>query len=104
MLHSSFVQKLPTVIDILKKYKIVRAYAFGSVCNEKFNPTSDIDLLISFQENIDPLEKGQNLWDLEDELEMVLNPEIDLVTDTSLKNPYFIKELNETKIRLYEYQ
>jgi len=101
MLHQSFIQNLPKVIDTFKKYKIVRAYAFGSVCTDKFNDKSDIDLLISFQNNLDPLEKGQNLWDLEDELELILNRYVDLVTDTSLKNPYFIKELDETKISIY---
>ena len=102
MLQPMLEQQLPKVIEILKKYKIKRAYAFGSICNDSFNDKSDIDLLIAFQENIDPLYKGQSLWDLEDELKNVLNRDVDILTETQLKNPYFIKELNETKIPIYE--
>ena len=102
MLHHNFTQYLPSVVNVLKKHKVIRAYAFGSVCSDKFNNESDIDLLIAFEENLDPLVKGQSLWDMEDELNLILNRKIDLLTETQLKNPYFIKELNETKITIYE--
>ncbi len=101
MLHSVFQIQLPVIREKFKKYKIKRAYAFGSVCNEKFNDKSDIDLLIAFQDNLDPLFRGQAIWDLEDELKLILNREIDLITENQLKNPFFIKELNETKIQIY---
>ncbi len=101
MLNRYLIEKLPKVIDILKKYKIIRAYAFGSVCSDRFNDNSDIDLLIAFQENLDPLYRGQSIWDMEDELKLTLNRDIDLLTETQLKNPFFIKELNETKIQIY---
>ncbi len=101
MLNSYLIEKLPKVIDIFKKYKIIRAYAFGSVCSDRFNDNSDIDLLIAFQENLDPLYRGQSIWDMEDELKLTLNRDIDLLTETQLKNPYLIKELNETKIQIY---
>ena len=101
MLNRYLIEKLPKVIDILKKYKIIRAYAFGSVCSDRFNDNSDIDLLIAFQENLDPLYRGQSIWDMEDELKLTLNRDIDLLTETQLKNPFFIKELNVTKIQIY---
>ena len=101
MLNRYLIEKLPKVIDILKKYKIIRAYAFGSVCSDRFNDNSDIDLLIAFQENLDPLYRGQSIWDMEDELKLTLNRDIYLLTETQLKNPFFIKELNETKIQIY---
>ncbi len=101
MLNPIVTQNLPDLIKIFEKYKIIKAYAFGSVCNNKFNEQSDIDLLISFQENLDPLEKGEYLWDMPEELKQIFNREIDLLVETSLKNPFLTKELNETKILIY---
>lgn len=93
---------MPQVIKILKEHRVQRAYLFGSSCTDKFKPDSDVDLLISFADDLDPLKKGQSIWDLEDELAKILEHEVDIVTESSLKNPYFIKELNETKVRIYE--
>ncbi|MDI9337262.1 MAG: nucleotidyltransferase domain-containing protein [Alphaproteobacteria bacterium] len=101
MLHQHLKEKLPQIKKILKKYNISRAYAFGSVCTNRFNEKSDIDLLIHFQDNLNPLFKGQAIWDLEDELAFILNCNIDLITENQLKNPFFIKELNQTKKLIY---
>jgi len=38
---------------------------------------------------------------LHDKLRDYFNREIDLITEKSLKNPYFIKEINETKKLIY---
>jgi predicted nucleotidyltransferase len=102
MLNPQLQAVLPEVIKVLKEHKVKSAYAFGSVCTAHFNSKSDIDLLIAFAEGLDPLKKGQSIWDLEDALSKLLHREVDIVTENSLKNPYFIKELNETKVRIYE--
>ncbi len=94
--------KMPAVLQLLRKHKVKRAYAFGSAINGNFNETSDIDLLIAFEDNLDPVEYGQHYFDLADQLESLLNRSVDLITESSLKNPYFIKSINESKIPLYE--
>jgi|ERR1019366_25867 predicted nucleotidyltransferase len=101
MLHPTFQKELPKVIELFKKHKIKNAYAFGSVVTDKFNPQSDVDLIINFQDNLEPLAAGEHWWNLHDELRELLHREIDLVTERSLKNPYFIKELNQTKLPIY---
>ena len=103
MINSVIQPYLPGVREILKKHKIKNAYAFGSVLSEKFNDDSDIDLLINFLDYSNPLKVGQSIWDLEDELEILTSRKIDLLTERSLKNPYFIKELDATKQLIYEY-
>ncbi len=95
-------KKMPDVLQLLRKHKVKRAYAFGSAINGKFKATSDIDLLIAFEDNLDPVEYGQHYFDLADQLESLLKRPVDLITESSLKNPYFIKSINETKIPLYE--
>ncbi len=104
MVHKSFQPYLPKIKKILIKYKIKNAYVFGSVITEKFNSGSDIDLLVNFRDYSDPLEIGQSIWDLEDALENLTARKIDLLTERSLKNPFFVQELNSTKELIYEYK
>ena len=101
MLNKNFQNQMPQVIVLLKKHKVKSAFVFGSVLTKKFNKKSDIDFLINLQDGLDPVEAGEHLWDLEYELGDLFNRKIDLLTERSLKNPYFIKELNETKFSIY---
>ena len=86
---------------IFKNHKIEKAYIFGSALSDNFNENSDVDFLVKFKEGLQPLEKGELWWNLHDTLRTYFNREIDIVTENSLKNPYFIKELNETKQLIY---
>ena len=93
---------LPLIISLFDKHKIKDAYLFGSVLTDKFDEKkSDVDFLVNFIDGIDPLEKGELLWNLRFSLEDNLKRPIDLITETSLKNPYFIEEINETKVKIY---
>lgn len=88
-------------IQALCKANNVKAlFAFGSVCTNKFNDESDIDLLISFN----PMDYGDyadTYFDLADRFENLFQRPVDLVTDKSLSNPYFIDSVNQTKTLLY---
>ncbi|MCC6833615.1 MAG: nucleotidyltransferase domain-containing protein [Cytophagales bacterium] len=94
--------KIPVVIPLLKKHKVKRAYAFGSAVTGSFGTDSDIDILIAFDDSLDPVEYGQHYFELAEQLEQLFEHPVDLITEASLKNPYFIKSLNETKVPLYE--
>lgn len=89
------------LINLLSQHKVKRAYFFGSATSEKFTEKSDIDLLISFQDDLDPLESGELWWSLYDELKNLFGRNVDLVTEKSLKNPYFIEEMERTKLLIY---
>ncbi len=83
------------------KHNVKSLHAFGSVCTENFNKNSDVDLLISFK----PMDYGDyadTYFELTEEFERILNRPVDLVTDKSLGNPYFIESLNKTKTPIYE--
>jgi len=101
MLNSIIKNNLVEIKRLLNQHKVKRAYAFGSVCTDKFNEQSDIDLLISFQEGMEPLERGENWWTLLYALQNLFNREVDLVAEETLKNPYFIKSVNERKELIY---
>ncbi len=81
-------------------HNVKSLYAFGSVCTDTFNKESDVDLLISFN----PMEYGQyadTYFQLADKFEELLQRPVDLVTEKSLSNPYFIQSINQTKILIY---
>jgi predicted nucleotidyltransferase len=101
MIHPIIQPYLPQIIELFKKHKIKSAYIFGSVLSEKFNEESDVDFLVNLQDGLDPVDAGGHLWDLQYELSDLLRREVDLHTERSLKNPYFIQELNATKLSIY---
>ena len=91
-------------IDELKRlcntYNVKSMYVFGSVCTDKFNDNSDIDILISF-ETLSIDQYTDNYFDLHYKLEDLFGRNIDLLTDQSLSNPYFIKRVEQTKKLIY---
>lgn len=75
-------------------------FAFGSVCTDRFTDKSDVDLLIAFK----PMDYGDyadTYFKLAEKFEELFRRPVDLVTDKSLSNPYFIDSVNQTKTLLY---
>lgn len=103
-MNSIIASNIEKIRHFFEMHKIERAFIFGSAVTGDFNEKSDLDFLVRFQPDLDPLEKGELWWDLHDKLRDFFNREIDIVTENSLKNPYFIKELDETKELVYEKQ
>ncbi|RLD35850.1 MAG: nucleotidyltransferase domain-containing protein [Bacteroidetes bacterium] len=87
--------------DIFKNHSVEKAYLFGSVVNGDLRKGSDIDFLIRFKSGIEPVKRGELWWSLYDILRDLFNKEIDLINEASLKNPYFIAEVNKTKKLIY---
>ncbi|MEW4924434.1 nucleotidyltransferase domain-containing protein [Algibacter sp. 2305UL17-15] len=91
-------------INLIKKlceqYKVKTFSAFGSVTRDDFNDDSDIDFVVDFNEN-DPFEYTNLYFELKDKLEKLLKRQIDLIEYRAIKNQYFRKELDETKVLIY---
>ncbi len=102
MIAPAVQDQLPEIVNILSKYNIKRAYLFGSACSGEFKDGSDVDFLVSFKAGLDPVEQGEEWWDLLFELEDYLQREVDLLTENSLKNRYFIESVNQKKQLIYE--
>jgi uncharacterized protein len=86
--------------QLCELYKVRSMYAFGSVCTDKFNEDSDIDFLITF-DNLSFDQYADNYFDLHYKLQDLFKRQIDLLTDKSLSNPYFIKGIELTKQLIY---
>ncbi len=100
-MHRIISSNIAKIRFFFETYKIEKAYLFGSVTTDRFNNNSDIDFLVKFKDGLKPLEKGELWWDLHDSLRDLFNRKIDIVTESSLKNPYFIKEVEKTKQLIY---
>ena len=87
---------------ICQTLKVKKLYAFGSVVSENFREDSDIDFLFSFDDNLTIEEYTDNYFSLQYKLREIFHREIDLVTERTLSNPYFIESINETKELIYE--
>lgn len=101
-MHPILTQHLPAIRQVFKKNSVKKAYAFGSVCTDAFGEDSDVDILIDFEENLDPIAYGENYFKIVEDIEKILGRTVDLVTARTLRNPYFIKVMNQTKTLIYE--
>jgi predicted nucleotidyltransferase len=93
-------KNINTISELCQKHKVKTLYAFGSVLTDKFTDKSDIDLLVSFKKM--PIENyADNYFEMAEKFEQLFNRPIDLVTENSLKNPYFIQSVNNSKQLIY---
>jgi len=99
-MHKIISDKILSLQEICKKFDVNTMYVFGSVCTGYFNEQSDIDILVSFKE-LDIEKYTDNYFDLHYKLEELFQRKIDLLTENSLSNPYFIESINESKVLLY---
>ena len=77
-------------------------YAFGSSVVGDFDKgRSDIDLLVEI-DSPDPLIRGEALMSLWDNFEDFFHRKVDLLTNSSIKNPYLQKSIDSTKVLIYD--
>jgi predicted nucleotidyltransferase len=95
-------EKIPQLTELCKKYRVTKMYLFGSAARDDFDEaTSDIDLLFSFSSELTPEQYGENYFDLMYALDDLFGRKVDLVSEKSLRNPYFIASVERTKQLIY---
>jgi predicted nucleotidyltransferase len=99
-MNKIITDNIQVITELCRRYDVNKMYLFGSVCSDKFNDKSDIDILISFKD-ISSEKYTENYFDLHYKLEELFNRKIDLLTENSLSNPFLIESIEETKQLLY---
>ena len=94
--------KIADLKNICIALEVRRLHAFGSVVSDKFRDDSDIDFLISFAENLSIEQYTDNYFALQYKLRELFKRKIDIVTERTLSNPYFIESIDKTKELIYE--
>jgi len=68
---------------------------------EKFNDSSDIDMLIQFSQ-VELVDYFDNYMDLKEKLEDLFNRPVDLVENQAIRNPVFRQIIDRDKHLVYE--
>jgi uncharacterized protein len=85
---------------LCSKHKVARLFVFGSVLNDNFKKSSDIDFLVDFS-GVDIYDYADNYFDFKSSLEKIFKRQIDLLEDKAVKNPYLRKSIDSTKQLIY---
>ncbi len=86
--------------DLCRKYHVSRMDIFGSAAVGTASESSDIDLLVEFDDSISD-HRFDNYFELLRELQQMFGRHVDLVESGGLRNPYFIRRMNETRRQIY---
>lgn len=87
----------PVVADLCKKHKVNKLYSFES----EWNPQDDIEMLVDFN-GVDVKDYATNYFALEDALSNALGHQVFLSTDKYVKNPVRKRNIERTKMLIYE--
>ena len=95
-------EKGSALVALCRRFKVKRLYLFGSAARGTLRPdTSDLDFLVVLDES-SPAEYTENYFGLAEELERLFARRVDLVTERSVRNPYFRQVLEATRQLVYE--
>jgi hypothetical protein len=83
-----------------REFDVRRLDAFGSTARGAASPSSDVDLLVEFNEP--DHRPARRYFGLLHRLEDVLGCKVDLLTFGSLRNPYFKERIAKERIPVYE--
>ncbi len=86
--------------ELCLKYSVGELSVFGSVLTDKFNSTSDIDLVVDFT-SIDRKDYASNYFNFKKSLENLFQRKVDLLEKSALINPFFLEVLQKTKKVIY---
>ncbi len=101
-IKDEIAQHIDDFKTLCKTHNVKHLYAFGSSVTDSFDPhSSDIDLLVEL-DTLDPLDKGEKLISLWDKFENFFHRKVDLLTDSSIRNPYLKKNIDSTKVLIYD--
>jgi uncharacterized protein len=89
------------LIELCNNHKVKELYLFGSALTERFQDSSDIDLLIQFYP-VDLMDYFDNYMDLKEKLEQLFNRPVDLVENQAIRNPIFRRIVDREKQLIYE--
>ncbi|MDX2189905.1 MAG: nucleotidyltransferase domain-containing protein [Bacteroidota bacterium] len=92
---------LDEIFSLCNKYQVEKLYVFGSIVKNNYDPTkSDIDFLYRMI-NRDPLDMGEDVLNLYEDLKVTLGTEIDLISEKSISNPVFKDSIMSSRVLIY---
>jgi predicted nucleotidyltransferase len=102
MINKIITKNIETIRALCESHYVENLFVFGSACTDKFNEKSDVDFLVTFKKNTELAKYADNFFDMSFKLEDLFERDVDLIETSCLKNPYFIEEVNKSKVLVYE--
>jgi len=91
---------LDEISELCKTNKVKSLFGLGSVTRKDFNDNSDIDLITDFMED-DPFKYTDLYFLVKYNLELILKKKIDLLEERAIRNKYFRRIVEDTKVKIY---
>lgn len=90
--------------ELCQKFGVERFYVFGSAVSGQFNPNaSDLDFLVRMGDRRPTGDYADRYLGLASALEQLFARRVDLVTEQSLRNPYFRRDVEASQRLVYEH-
>ncbi len=86
------------IYQVAVRYPLKSLALFGSINTDRFSDTSDIDIVVNFNADLDPLVRGECLLDLQIELEDQLLRRVDILNHNYVTNPIMKTALQEAVV------
>jgi uncharacterized protein len=101
-MNSLIKKNKPALEKLCQSLSVKQLFIFGSGTDNSLKKESDLDFLVTFKEGLSVEKYTDNYFELHQKLEKLFNRDIDLITERSLSNPYFIDSVNKSKKLIYD--
>ena len=93
---------LQRIFDLCRVHKVKSLAVFGSILTDRFNDSSDIDLLVDFEtQNPDTFDYVTNYFSLRDAFENLFKRKVYLIEYGNHLNPIFKSLVDKKKQIIY---
>ena len=100
-MHAAIEAKRPEIVQLCRELGVARLDVFGSALGDSFEESSsDLDVLVEFAAG-PGFDYVSAFFDLKEGLERIVGRPVDVVTASSMENPYFQARVMRTKEALY---
>ena len=86
---------------LCRQFHVAQLEVFGSAANGEFSPErSDLDFLVLF-EPCTPSEHYERYFGLLESLHSLFGKKVDLVEADAIRNPYFLRRVNQSRTPIH---
>jgi predicted nucleotidyltransferase len=101
-MHPLIEARRAEIERLCRRLDVRRLDVFGSVVGDAFDlDTSDVDVLVEFDDSQTGFDYFGTYFSLKEGLERLLGRAVDVVSITSIRNPYFRDQVMRTRQPLY---
>ncbi len=88
--------------ELCRRYGVERLYLFGSAATDQFLPaSSDLDFVVEMADRQPTAAYADRFLGFAEDLERLFERPVDLITEQSIRNPYFRREIEATRRLVY---